>query len=206
MRESTTLNRQPDDPGKNWQLSLPPLPKQKPWWRLYAVTLVVALLAILLILHNHLLALNNPPPQFEELQRQQVEVLGWQRYHPQLHVHLPDGRSRMVEFPSLRTESSGDTYYVISLEQQRQLVGKTCQMWGRPLRFSFQDSYQVFALDCGDGSELDFFKSLESYKKSYGSRLTSWRSFPACLLLFCIAVTFWAETIRNRKDLQKVKP
>lgn len=131
---------------------------------------------------------------------QQVQVLGWQRTHPQLHVRLPDGHSRMVEFPTLRLGKGGDLYYVLSFDEQRQLVGQTCQMWGRPLRFSIQDSYQVFALECDKGGRLRFDEAYRDYEKSFQNR-TSFTSFSIVILiwLFGVLLFFWAESYANRK-------
>ena len=197
---TNTSHAAPADPGGNWREPPPAPPPKKPWWKLYIATLSIALVGVIQTSHHGWFVHSNPPPRFEELQMQQVEVLGWQRYHPQLHVRLADGSSRMVEFPTLRLGKGGDTYYVISIEKQRQLVGQTCQMWGRPLRFSFQDSYQVFALDCEKGIGLNFDNALARYKShfEYGQSSTFVIFIPSWL--FGLILFYWAETIRNRKD------
>lgn len=131
---------------------------------------------------------------------QQVEVLGWQRTHPQLHVRLPDASSRMVEFPTLRLGKGGDLYYIVSFEEQRQLVGQTCQMWGRPLRFSIQDSYQVFALECDKGGRLSFGDAIKDYKSTFDISSVSTFSILIPGWLFTLLISFWAISVRNRKD------
>lgn len=176
--------------------------KKKLWLRRYGATLSVAIVGVLQTGHSHLFVNSNPPPRFEELQTQRIEVLAWQRLHPQLHVRLANGQDRMVEFPTLDL-GARDTYYEISQDAQRQLVGKTCQMWGRPLRFSIEDHYQVFAIDCGGGNGLDFQKSLKSYTKDFEFDQFNLLKIFFFGYLFVCALTLWAETIRNRKSLQK---
>ncbi len=188
------------DSDRSWRYKTSPPSKKRPWWRLYGVTLGIALVGVVQTGHHAWFEYSNPPPLFDELQMQRVEVLGWQRQHPQLHVRLPDGSSRMVEFPTLRLGKGGDLYYVISFEAQRQLVGQTCQMWGRPLSFNFQDSYQVFALECNQGGRLSFDMAFKEYKKSFENRTSFTFSIGIYIWLFGVALFFWAETIRNRKD------
>jgi len=169
---------------------------KKPWWRRYGGTFVIVIVMTLVAGHTRWFVLSNPPPRLEELQSQRVDVLNWQMWHPQLHVRLASGLDRMVEFPTLSLRR--DMYYVISHEEQRQLIGKTCQMCGRPLRFSIQDHYQVFALDCGDGKGLKFEKSLEDYLASFNWHLNSLSGLFSIVLLG--TVTFLAETFRSRKS------
>lgn len=181
----------------------PARPSQKPWWRRYGVTLSIVVAGVLQASHSYWFVRSNPPPRFEELQTQRIEVLAWQRLHPQLHVRLANGQDRMVEFPTFSL-GRRSAYYEISHEQQRQLVGKTCQMWGRPLRFSIQNHYQVFALDCGEDTGLEFKKSIKSYTLNFNSRqsLSSW-AIDLFITFFACALFFWAETVRNRKSLSK---
>lgn len=191
------------DPGRNWRQTPPPPPPKKPWWRLYGATLCIALGGLAFTSHNAWFVHSNPPPLFEELHMQQVQVLGWQRTHPQLHVRLSDGSSRMVEFPTFNLRGGrvhGSFYYVISEEEQRQLMGQTCQMWGRPLRFSIQDSYQVFALECDKGGRLRFDKAVKDYEQDFKHSLPFTLPFSIYIWLFGVLLFFWAESFRNRKE------
>jgi hypothetical protein len=95
------------DSDRSWRYKTSPPSKKRPWWRLYGVTLGIALVGVVQTGHHAWFEYSNPPPLFDELQMQRVEVLGWQRQHPQLHVRLPDGSSRMVEFPTLRLGKGG---------------------------------------------------------------------------------------------------
>lgn len=177
------------------------MPKRKPWWWVYGGTISMVIVGIVVGGHGRWFEMSNPPPRFEELETQRIQVLNWQHLHPQLHVRLASGKERMVEFPTFSLRR--DMYFVISQEQQRQLVGKTCQMWGRPLRASLEDHYQVFALDCGDGTGLKFEQSIRDYTLGFQSGQSSgwWIAF--FVTLFTCSLTFWAETIRHRKSLQQ---
>lgn len=175
-------------------------PEHRPWWRLHLVTIAILLVGIIQISHHLWFVNSNPPPRLEELETQRIEVLAWQRLHPQLHVRLADSVDRMVEFPTLNM-GGRDVYWVISPEEQRQLVGKACQMWGRPLRASIQDHYQVFALNCDDGSGLAFNDSLKDYRLSFEFH-TSFRSLMSSVFIYLVglALTYWAETYRIRNS------
>lgn len=160
--------------------------------------------AVLQLGHEAWFVRSNPPPQFSELQIQTIQVLGWQPSHPQLHVRLQNGQNRMMEFPTLSL--SRDLYWGISREQQEQLVGKSCKVSGRQLRASLQDSYQVFALDCEDGLGLAYSKAISLYVAHFNSRKNPSISLFILIYGLCFTLTFWAETVRYRKSLQKAKP
>lgn len=182
--------------GRHWRESPTSPSQKKPWWQVYGATIGVTFFVVLVVWHQNWFERSNPPPALSQLERQQIEVLNWQHLHPQLHVRLASGKERMVEFPTLSLRR--DMYFVISHEQQRQLVGKTCQMWGRPLRASFEDHYQVFALDCGDGVGLRFEQALRDYTSSFKSRQSPLTGFLFVFITWLIA--FLAETIRHRKS------
>ena len=191
------------DPGRHWRQTPPPPPPKKPWWwRPYGGALFIFLGGLAQTSHHVWFVHSNPPPLFEELHMQQVQVLGWQRTHPQLHVRLSDGSSRMVEFPTLHKggRGGGDLYHVLSFDEQRQLVGQTCQMWGRPLRFSIQDSYQVFALECDKGGRLRFDKAVKDYEQDFKHSLSFTFSIGIYIWLFGVLLVFWALSVRNRKE------
>jgi hypothetical protein len=201
--DSEPLGEEPaKDPGRNWRQTPPPPPPKKPWWRLYGGALFIFLGGLAQTSHHAWFVHSNPPPVFEELQAQRVEVLGWQRTHPQLHVRLPNGTSRMVEFPTLHKagRGGGDLYHVLSFDEQRQLVGQTCQMWGRPLRFSIQDSYQVFSLECEKGGRLRFDEAVKRYEGHYKSGLSATFSIFIPGWILFVFITFWALSVRNRKE------
>lgn len=115
-------------------------------------------------------------------------------------VRLSGGNIRWVEFPTLRAGKGGDFYEVISAEEQRQLVGQTCQIWGRPLRFSMEDHYQVFKMECDRGGRLEFSEALKNYEISFNSRSTSY-IFYALGSLFLAAIAFRLDFNDKRREL-----
>jgi hypothetical protein len=58
----------------------------------------------------------------------------------------------------------------------------------------------VFALECNQGGRLSFDMAFKEYKKSFENRTSFTFSIGIYIWLFGVALFFWAETIRNRKD------
>lgn len=175
----------------------------KPWWRAYEMTLAAVFLFALIVGHQELFLRANPPPQFEQLRSETVEVLAWQRLYPQLQVRLSNGQVRWVEFPSLSLRR--DDYKVMPFDAQRQLVGATCLMAGRPLSFTWQDRYQIFHLNCVGGRGLEFDESIRRYAQSYRSGISFFWRFGIHLYLFAVGLVFWAESVRNRKLSREIE-
>lgn len=169
---------------------------KRPWWRLYAGTLSFAFFVALFFGYQQSFIRSNAPPRFEELRSETVEILSWQRSHPQLRVRRADGQIRWVEFPTLTMRRA--YYWAISFDEQQRLVGATCVMAGRPLKFTDQDRFQVFLLDCGRFGGLSFDKSSHAYMAEYRSRASGFWRFGIYFYLFSVGLAFWAESARNR--------
>lgn len=168
----------------------------KPWWRRYEMTLSAVFFFALIVGYQELFLRANPPPRFEQLKSETVEVLSWQRLYPQLRVRLSSGKIRWVEFPTLSMRR--DDYKAIPFDEQCQLVGATCLMAGRPLGFSGQDRYQVFLLDCPEDKGLSFAESIKHYERSYQNRSGFFWEAGVYFYLFAVGLVFWAELVRDR--------
>eukprot|EP01032_Pedospumella_encystans_P014152 gene14152-16277_t len=144
------------DPGRNWQQKPPPPPPKKPWWSVYCLSLGMLIFVMSFTVGRFWFIYGNPPPQsLDELAMQTVDVVDWHINGSRLYVRLPSGVVQQVEFPSLDFKGPS-LNLVITLEEQKALVGQRCQMWGRPLRRVLDERFQVFALKCDRGGGVPF--------------------------------------------------
>ncbi|PVE05546.1 hypothetical protein [Limnohabitans planktonicus] len=184
------------DPGRNWQQKPPPPPPKKPWWSVYCLSLGMLIFVMSFTVGRFWFIYGNPPPQsLDELAMQTVDVVDWHINGSRLYVRLPSGVVQQVEFPSLDFKGPS-LNLVITLEEQKALVGQRCQMWGRPLRRVLDERFQVFALKCDRGGGVPFAVAKKHFEITFQVFSTSrgWLIFLPLIIVF-----FLVEFFQNKR-------
>ncbi len=85
------------------------------------------------------------------------------------------------------------------MAEQRRLVGQTCAMWGRPVRFTLSKRYHVFALDCEGGVQFRFEDAVRDYAIAQPMQIRLSIEGSLQLGLLVLPLALWAEVVHNRK-------
>lgn len=168
----------------------------KTGWRRYAGTLGLGVLGTFLTGYFWLFHAFNQTPAKSDLTQINIEVLSVREAAPHLVVQLDDGSRKHMEFPIglpfIGGRAKGGAYNAINERERTQLKGCRGVVGGVPLRYSFDQRFRVWSIDCG-GVKKDFAFFADNWTR-YGVAI-SFFGVKFMFIVFSMATTlvFWAE-------------
>ena len=120
------------------------------WWFVrYNVSLVMLLTSLAVGVVPELVDRLNGIPDPTALQTLQVRIVRTHLTEPHLFVELPDGSQRGMEWPvRISGGRGGFRSYVWTEEEREHLPGCLAIVRGVPLRWTINDRFRVWELDC----------------------------------------------------------
>ena len=137
----------------------------KRWFMRYNVTLYGVFLCLVLLDIPELVDRINGVPASTDLQTAQVRIIRTHLTEPHLFVEFPDGRQRGMEWPvPISADRKGYRSYAWTDEQRERLPGCLATVRGIPLRWTINDRFRVWELDCPvEDIEIGLDKTVRSY-------------------------------------------
>jgi hypothetical protein len=148
--------------------SAPPMKSEetkKRWYKKYFRCIYFLVLIHLIVLYFVVMALVNGVPTPDEMKTYEVHILEVHERDPHLHVQMPDGSKKDMEYPVKITKGGGYSFNGISAKEQARLTGCHAVVRGVPIRWTFINRFRVWELSC---PKKNIYLSFERSVKAFG--------------------------------------